>query len=591
MMRLMVLTFLVIACLAMPVHAFRPGHFAGGAAGGGSYAGPCDVITGGCAEAYGVDRAATSTYSGALFQLSNGSSTLDIGQTSGHVVNLTTWAAFCGATLNAPDANGVEASPTCFYSKIYGQINGNALVPSVFNAGGDCTAGGNTCAAPFAFEVATGLPVIETYQPEKYTLAADGNATGVTLGTGPYSILYNGKALNSGYCCGPFGIGHAYNVSDTFGTTFYLSVSQGRFGSYANNLCAQNGTYCTGLDEESINDFADYSFSNIGSVFATINWGGAGSNLVRSYINGGVAVPAQIPAASLCAGCAGINLTGAGSIHLGAGGDLSEPAPALVREMAITNTAISAGDYAAAYSNIKAFYSAVSFTTYTPPSTAVTVVQSHASVTAGPGTSATTTFGSPTGTTKHGVAVGLGWCASGGCTTATADVFSGGSVTVGANACTEVPNSFFSGSGAGGVVYQTEVWNCPNLTTAATLVTATTGGTSVSALGVLADEIDCPTSGCTTDATATGGGAANNGWLCNAITNGNTDNSGEFLYSIAFGGTNLYPHAQGTGLNTATADLRDEWVATGPSGNPQAAQWLQNNTTSGTACSAAAINP
>jgi hypothetical protein len=258
--------------------------------------------------------------------------------------------------------------------------------------------------------------------------------------------------------------------------------------------------------------------------------------------------------------------------------------------MAITNTAISAGDYAAAYSNIKAFYSAVSFTNYTPPSTAVTVVQSHASVTAGPGTSATTTFGSPTGTTKHGVAVGLGWCASGGCTTATADVFSGGSVTVGSNACTEAPNSFFSGSGAGGVVYQTEVWNCPNLTTAATLVTATTGGTSVSALGVLANELDCPTSGCTLDATATGGGAANYGWLCNAITNGNTANSGEFLYSIAFGGTNLYPHAQGTGLNTATADLRDEWVATGPSGNPQAAQWLQNNTTSGTACSSAAIN-
>jgi hypothetical protein len=34
MMRLMALTFLVIACLAMPAHALRLGHFAGGVAGG-----------------------------------------------------------------------------------------------------------------------------------------------------------------------------------------------------------------------------------------------------------------------------------------------------------------------------------------------------------------------------------------------------------------------------------------------------------------------------------------------------------------------------------------------------------------------------
>jgi hypothetical protein len=563
----------------------------GGSSGGASYTGPCDVIAGGCGEAYSVDRAATSAYSGALFQLSNGSSTLDIGQTTAHQVDLSTWAAFCGSSLNAPDANGVEASPTCFYSKISGQINGNALVPSVFNAGGNCTAGGNTCAAPFAFEIATGLPIIETYQPEKYTLAADGNATGLTVGTRPISVLYNGKALDSGYCCGPFGIGHAYNVSDTYGTTFYISAAQGQYGSYANNRCATGAAYCSGGDEESINDFADYAFSNIGSIFGMVNWGGSGSNVVKSYINGGLLLAASPPAVSLCAGCAGMNLTGAGSIHLGAGGDLSEPAPALVREMALTNTAVSAADYTAAYANIKAFYPALTFTRYTAPSTAVTVVQSHASLTARPATSATTTFRSATGTTKHGVVVGLAWCASGGCTTATSDVFSGGSVTVGSNACIEVPNSFFSGSGQGGVHYQTEVWNCPNLSAAASVVTATTAGTSVSAIGVLADEIDCPTSGCTTDATATGGGAAAYGWLCDATTHGNTANAGEFLYSVAVSGAHLYAHAQGASLNAPAAGLKDEWVATGAAGHPQTAQWLQSSLSTGLACSSAAIDP
>ncbi len=37
----------------------------GGSSGGASYTGPCDVIAGGCGEAYSVDRAATSAYSGA----------------------------------------------------------------------------------------------------------------------------------------------------------------------------------------------------------------------------------------------------------------------------------------------------------------------------------------------------------------------------------------------------------------------------------------------------------------------------------------------------------------------------------------------
>jgi len=62
------------------------------------YQGPCDLLTGGCAEAYSVTRAMTASYKGPLFQLGlaadKNAKTLDIGQTAAHTADMTTWSAY-----------------------------------------------------------------------------------------------------------------------------------------------------------------------------------------------------------------------------------------------------------------------------------------------------------------------------------------------------------------------------------------------------------------------------------------------------------------------------------------------------------------
>src|ERR1019366_5699772 len=88
--------------------------------GNGGYKGPCDQVS--CDEAYSVTRSLKASYSGPLFQLWNGSTTLDIGQTN-HIADMTTWSAFC---------SGVQSN--CKVSKIYAQIHTgpNDLIPSIY---------------------------------------------------------------------------------------------------------------------------------------------------------------------------------------------------------------------------------------------------------------------------------------------------------------------------------------------------------------------------------------------------------------------------------------------------------------------------
>jgi hypothetical protein len=553
------------------------------------YQGICDVISGGCPEVYGLQWAEAAAYAGPLLKITNTSNatTMDIVQDGAHKADMSTWAAFCGGSNST--VNGITTNSHCVVSKIYAEVQGssNDLVPGVFNGpfGPDCTAGGNACACPFAIEVATGLPILHATAPCEYTLVGDGNATGVTAGTSSLSLFYEGLAIGTTYCCGPAGIGHAYNVSDVIGTTFYLSVAEGQFSIPAGNACQTSTSYCSGLDEESIGDLVDYSPSNVGPVFAAGAFNGS-TNKVSSYINGGLLRSAVTPAAALCTGCAGINLPG--SVHVGGGGDLSQPTPALMRHFGFTNTAISQSDVTAAYNLIKARTSGfLTWTDFTAPSTAVTVVQTAPGAQNGSGgaTSKSISFSAPTGTGRRGVLVGLFWCAAAGCASNTANVFAAGSVAVGSNTCAEVPNSFLAGPNG----FQTEVWECANLTNATTSVTVTTDGTSVAFLGVLATEIACPTSGCVVDQGGNGS-AGGTGWYCNATTNGNTTVAGEFLYSIGAASTNIF--ARGTSLNaTLSATLRDEYSATGPSGQKYSVSWLQGATTEKIICSGAAIQP
>ncbi len=326
----------------------------GGGAGGATttaYQGPCDVIASGCAEAYGLARAMTSKYTGPLFQLGlakDKTKTLDVGQTSDHQADMTTWSNFCGGTQS-----------NCVVAKIYAQIHSGAndLVPGVFKTpwNPDCSAGGFTCAAKFTIESATNLPILTTDAPAEYTLSNDGYATGINGGTKAMGIMYNGKPVaNQVYCCGVIGLTHKYNATDTAGTDFMLALAYGwkdSGGCCIATNCGKNNTYCVGAEEEENNDLYDYGTSPLDNAFVVTQFDPT-PNAVSSYLNGTKVFTHSPPKAKLNAGLA---------VHLGGGGDLSQPAPVRMREALFTNSAMTDADVAAMKTNITTFFSTLKF--------------------------------------------------------------------------------------------------------------------------------------------------------------------------------------------------------------------------------------
>ena len=330
----------------------------GAAAGSGSggttttaYQGPCDVLASGCAEAYGLARAMTSKYTGPLFQLGlakDKTKTLDVGQTSDHKADMSTWSDFCGGTQS-----------NCVVSKIYAEIHSgpNDLVPGVFKTpwNPDCSAGGFTCAAKFTIEAATGLPILTTDMPAEYTLAGDNLATGINGGTKALGIMYNGKPVaNQVYCCGVIGLTHKYNATDVAGTDFMLALAYGwkdSGGCCIATNCGKNNMYCVGAEEEENNDLYDYGTSPVDNAFVVTQFDPT-PNAVITYLNGNKVLTHSPPKAKINAGTA---------LHLGGGGDLSQPAPVRMRESLFTNNAMSDADVNAMKSNITAFFSALTF--------------------------------------------------------------------------------------------------------------------------------------------------------------------------------------------------------------------------------------
>lgn len=309
------------------------------------YKGPCDLVA--CAEAYSVTRAMTANYSGPLFQLYNGSTTLDVGQTAQHTVDMSTWSSFC---------SGVASN--CVYGIIYGQINSNNLVPSKYNdSTQNCAQGGTyECAAPFQIEAATGLPIITTGSSpaQQYYVGtlggSDTAAVGITAGENPLSIVYNGTAPSvASICCGGFGIGHAAGQTNTLGTTFYIRLQFGVTSSYPSMSCSTNSTYCAGIDEESIGNMGADFGSSPKNIILSITMDGV--NTITGTENG-VLMFNEAPAVTLNPGR---------YIHLGGGGDLSQPAPSITREALFTNSALTATQIANAYGNMTSFYSAITF--------------------------------------------------------------------------------------------------------------------------------------------------------------------------------------------------------------------------------------
>ena len=319
-----------------------------------AYQGPCDVLPNGCAEAYGVARAMTSKYTGPLFQLGlakDTTKTLDIGQTGDRKADMTTWSDFCGGTQG-----------NCVVSKIYAQIHkgSNDLLPAVWKApwGPDCSAGGFKCAAKFTIEPATSLPILTTDAPQEYarrTGITENFATGINGGKTAMGLMYNGKPVpNQVYCCGVFGLTHKYDAPDTWGTDFMLALAYGwrdTGGCCIAVNCGANNKYCVGAEEEENNDLYDYGSSPVENAMVVTQFDPS-KNAVISFLNGTQVLSNSPPKASLNASTA---------IHVGGGGDLSQPAPVRMREALITNNVMSASEVTAMKANITAFFSMLKF--------------------------------------------------------------------------------------------------------------------------------------------------------------------------------------------------------------------------------------
>ena len=326
------------------------GAGATGTGGGAAYQGPCDVVPGGCAEAFSVTRAMVASYTGPLFQLGRTSdkTTLNVGQTSAHAADLSTWIDNCrGSNSN------------CVVAKVYAQVHSgsNDLLPAVWKTpwNPDCSAGGFTCAAKFTIESATGLPILTTVSPQEYALSGDNFATGINGGKTAMGIMYNGKPVASSvYCCGVIGLTHKYNATDTHGTDFMLALAYGWRDSGGCCIavnCGSSTSYCVGAEEEEDNDLADYGTSPVANALVVTQFDPT-SNAVSTFLNGTQKFSHSPPKAQLNAGTA---------VHLGGGGDLSQPDAVLMREAFFTNAVMSSSTVTALKANAVAFYPALSF--------------------------------------------------------------------------------------------------------------------------------------------------------------------------------------------------------------------------------------
>jgi hypothetical protein len=294
----------------------------------------------------------TASYTGPLFQLGKAGDTnaptLDIGQTDAHVADMTTWSDYCGGNQS-----------NCVVSKIYAQVHSgsNDLLPAVWAApwGPNCSAGGYTCAAKFTIESDTNLPILTTVAPQEYALSGDAFATGVNGGSTEIGLLYNGKPVpNQVYCCGVFGITHKYNANDTFGTDFMVALAQGWRDSGGCCIAVNCGTansYCVGAEEEENNDLYDYGNSPIENAMVVTQFDPS-ANAVVTFLNGTQVLSHSPPKAQINAGTA---------VHVGGGGDLSQPDPVLMREALITNALMSEDDVNALKANIEAAYPTLNF--------------------------------------------------------------------------------------------------------------------------------------------------------------------------------------------------------------------------------------
>lgn len=314
-----------------------------------SYSGPCDAVS--CAEGWSVAYGLSSSYNGNLFRIaviSSPSTVEDIGQTAAHTANLSGVQSFCGGSYSG-----------CAISIIYAQVQGssNNLVPSVFNApnGPNCSAGGLTCACVLTIDSATGLPIIPLNQNPahcEYTLTSDGTATGITGGssTSVSAAMAGQTVQTAAMCCGAFLISHAYNAADTPGTDFGLNFQYSNTGSFVN--CPSAGVSCLFPDLESNTTPVGISLGSAQSyVFGFLSWNES-ANTISGSVDNRASWTATTPPSSMNPGT---------HVHMGGGGDLSQPAPFNFFEGYFFNSALTATQQTALFNSVTQRYPAASF--------------------------------------------------------------------------------------------------------------------------------------------------------------------------------------------------------------------------------------
>ena len=106
----------------------------------------------------------------------------------------------------------------------------------------------------------------------------------------------------------------------------------------------------SGLHQEN-NDLYDYGTSPVENAMVVTQYDPT-KNAVISYLNGTQVLSHSPPKANL-------NVNKA--IHIGGGGDLSQPDPVRMREALVTNSVISASEVTAMKENITTFFSSLKF--------------------------------------------------------------------------------------------------------------------------------------------------------------------------------------------------------------------------------------
>lgn len=320
--------------------------------------GPCDIVA--CSEAWSVTRAMRSNYTGPLFQLYNGTNVLDIGQnTTTRAADMTTWSTFC---------SGVASN--CKFSRIYAQIQNtnNDMVAVNYPVSSGCQGifSFTPCMATFTIEGATGLPVVISpgqaqglpeYSANSLaqsgitsgTYGDDAPLIGVATGTAPGTVVVNSVSLTSATtnCCGMIGPAHKFNVNplqsgsdvQQGGAAFAAApTNMGIAGEGLGGLFDGNNIPLVG--QANAVQIYTHQFN---PVPKNTGW----FNGVTSFEHS----PAQEPT----------NMYSGPYIHMGGGGDLSQPQTIDWRETLLTNDVMTLANKNLVFANETAFYSGLTF--------------------------------------------------------------------------------------------------------------------------------------------------------------------------------------------------------------------------------------